>query len=164
MPECAGTGYDRPMPITRGLLIFALLTVPCTASADGIPPPPTCPDGTELRSCHGPAYCEVQACTSTSGCGMGETCASVSYCIVSHLCGGGRPLPDAESTSFTTDTALTTCDGSCEMGECRPMMACVPEGSSAAGGCACGVGPGRGSSTGFFAAAILALLLLVKRR
>lgn len=146
------------------ILALAVLAIPAVASADGIPPPPVCPDGAALRSCHGPSYCEVQECTPTSGCGMGETCVAVSYCIVSHLCGGGRPPPDAASSSFTTDTALSTCNGTCEMGECRAMMACVPEGSSAAGGCACGVGAAPSSPRGVLAALIGGVLLVIKRR
>jgi hypothetical protein len=123
------------------LSILVVLSLTASAArADGIPPPPTCPAGTELRGCHGEGYCEPDACTMDGMCAAGLVCREVAYCMRDHFCGGGRPPPDAASSGFPTQTATRFASDGCMAGETSvPARVCIsPDSPALAGADGCG--------------------------
>lgn len=169
----------------RLALVAVLAVVPSIASADVVGmPPPSCPDGSEGRVCHGNAYCAVDGCVTGSECESGDACVIRELCIETEMCFG---LGGGTNVATVTAAGCGGCRGRCEShfvcaGGATPVDAGPPRvdaGRRDAGGvdagsggrqhvmyCGCSV-PGRAggpSALGAIVAAALALAIVRPRR
>ena len=129
------------------LFTSASLLVASVAAADVVmPPPSTCPEGSQGATCHGGPHCVPSKCASDAECKSGEVCQDRQLCVNPINCAGGWSDPDA-APPMSPDVRGPCNAGACAEGACNTYKVCVP-GSGSGSGSGSGGGSGSGSGSG----------------
>lgn len=99
-----------------------------TASADIVPmPPAACPLGSNPRTCHGGAYCEVRNCQTDAECTLGGTCQEMRACFHLFDCLGRAIMFDAARPLYNSMKSACPSSGVCADTNqaCQTQKICV---------------------------------------
>ncbi len=111
----------------RALLVAVVCSLPSTALADRVPPPPSdCPRGSIGETSHAGPHCAPSTCAAPSECPAEyPACVEVALCVESQTYTPGGIGSTGETA--TRDVARGPCvDGQCPGGgECRTARRCV---------------------------------------
>lgn len=97
-----------------------------SARADVLSPaPPSCPEGSVGRECHGPPLCAALTCEIDTDCAAGSRCVERALCARGETCAGGWGGPGTPNTHIDGPCGS---GGSCEGWgtTCQSLKVCVP--------------------------------------
>jgi hypothetical protein len=125
-----GAANEQEMIMRRILLCLCFLSgLATTASADIVPmPPAACPLGSNPRTCHGGAYCEVRNCQTDTDCTAGAgTCQEMRACFHMLDCLGRVIMLDAARPLYNSMKSACPASGVCAdtNQECQTQKVCV---------------------------------------